>query len=356
MMLGANRCAESADMTETVVVIDPLQGDRWQRFVEASSNGSIFHHREWLRLLSTQYGYPMRAHCVLGRDGEITAALPFAHVKSRLTGNRLVALPFSDLCPPVVRESDAGAIRQLLGSVRGLHEREGLDIEIRASVDGLDPTGAAFYQHDLALGPDVDAVRRGFSSSTRRAIAKADREGVAIVRGADRDALDAFYALHLLTRRRQGVPTQPKRFIRRFTELFDRDLGFVVMARAQDTTIAAAVFLNFKGVLTYKYGASHPDYLNKRPNNAIFMEAIRWGCEHGYVSLDLGRTDLDNEGLRGFKRGWGAAESTLAYTTLTHRQADIARAGVPGLVRWLITRTPPITGRLVGEALYGHFG
>ena len=291
-------------MTDDVLVIDPLEDDRWQRFVETSSNGGIFHHREWLGLLRAQYGYPMRAHCVLDRNGEITAALPFAHVKSRLTGNRLVALPFSDLCPPVARESDEGAIHRLLDSVRGLHEREGLDIEIRASVDGLDGAGAAFYQHDLALGPDVDAIRRGFSSSTRRAIAKADREGVEIVRGTGQDALDEFYALHLRTRRRQGVPTQPKRFIRRFTKLFERDLGFVLMARAHETTIAAAVFLSFKDVLTYKYGASHPAYLNKRPNNAIFIEAIRWGCENGYVNLDLGRTDIDNEGLRGFKRGW----------------------------------------------------
>jgi lipid II:glycine glycyltransferase (peptidoglycan interpeptide bridge formation enzyme) len=244
----------------------------------------------------------------------------------------------------------------LIDSVRQQHERDGLDVEIRACVEGLGRPGSSFYHHEVPLGPDVETVRRGFSASVRRRVAKAERDGVEVVRGTGQEALDAFYRLHLLTRKRQGVPTQPKRFIRRFANLFERDLGFVLEARSEGETIAAAVFLGFNGVLTYKYGASSAAHLKRKPNNALFMEAMRWGCSNGYQTFDLGRTDIDNEGLRSFKRGWGATERILTYTKLSRRYQEPAHHGVPSFARSLITRTPPITGRLVGEALYKHFG
>jgi CelD/BcsL family acetyltransferase involved in cellulose biosynthesis len=337
--------------------IDPLTDTRWQRFVEDSPNGSIFHHAEWLRLLNDQYHYPMFAHCVTGSNGEILAGLPFARIKSRLTGTRLVAVPFSDMCAPVQRDLEYSvAVERLLETVRAEHERDGIEIEIRTELDGVGQGGHGFYQHELTLESDLAAVRARFTKMASRGISRAERDGVEVFRGTNGKALENFYRLHLHTRRRQGVPTQPKRFIDRYARLFEQGLGFVLEARAENQTIAAAVFLNFNGVLTYKYGASDTAHLKKRPNNAIFMEAIRWGCEQGLHTLDLGRTDLDNEGLCAFKRGWGAREQQLTYTHFSSETERSAHSGVPKALATVISRTPPITGRLIGAALYRHVG
>ena len=56
--------------------------------------------------------------------------------------------------------------------------------------------------------------------------------------------------------------------------------------------VAAAVFLSFNGRLVYKYGASAASGLQVRPNNLLFWHVIRWAVEHGYRTLDFGRTDL----------------------------------------------------------------
>jgi CelD/BcsL family acetyltransferase involved in cellulose biosynthesis len=347
-------------MTLDTETLDPLADERWQRFVERSANGSIFHHADWLRLLHDQYSYPMLARCVLGADGEIVAGLPFARVSSRLTGKRLVAVPFSDVCAPVlVDPDDAQALAQLLEAVSAAQRQDGIAIEIRTALEGVGRAGSAFYQHELALDQGLAAVEAGFTKMASRGVTRAKRDGVEVVRTTDAAALEDFYRLHLHTRRRQGVPTQPKRFIGRFAKLFERDLGFVLTARWQDKPIAAAVFLTFNGVLTYKYGASDGEHLKRRPNNAIFMEAIRWGCEHGQHTLDMGRTDVENEGLRAFKRGWGTQEHTLTYTHLsaaTQEAKGSSRSGVPRVLGTVISRTPPLTGRLVGAALYRHFG
>jgi CelD/BcsL family acetyltransferase involved in cellulose biosynthesis len=340
-----------------VVVIDPLADDRWSAFLATSPEASIFHHPEWLSLLRAQYRYPIHARCVVDADDAILAALPLAHIKSRLTGSRLVAVPFSDLCHPVSRAGEAAALELLLSDLSDHHHaRPGTDIEVRCSLSGMGHPGASFYHHVVPLGSDFEAVRAGFSSSTKRGVKKAHREGVEVTYERGAAGLEAFYRMHLITRRRQGVPTQPKRFFGRFARLFEHGLGFVLLARHEGVPVAGAVMLTYNGVLTYKYGASFPSHLSRRPNNAIFMEAIQWGCANGYQHFDLGRTDTDNEGLRTFKRGWGADERTLAYTVLSRRAPKAGHSGVPSSLRAVITRTPPLTGRLIGEALYRHFG
>lgn len=339
-----------------IETLDPLRDQRWQPFVEASPSAGIFHHTGWLQLLHDQYRYPMLSPCVLDERGAILAALPFALIKSRLTGTRLVALPFSDLCSPLTGAGCEHEIGALLKSIRAQHERDSVDVEIRAELEGVGHAGTAFYHHTVALGPDLDAVRGGFSSSVRRRVSKAERECLEVVLARDRSALDEFYRLHLITRRRQGVPTQPKRFILRFAQLFERGLGFVLLARADRRTIAAAVFLTFNGVVTYKYGASDPTALKKKPNNAVLMEAIRWGCANGYHTFDLGRTDMNNDGLRAFKRGWGADERVLTYTRLSRVETSSNGEPVPRFASYLINRLPPVGGRIAGELLYRHFG
>ncbi len=378
-------------MTLACETVDPLRDERWQRFVQSSPDGRVFHHREWLALLHEQYRYPVHAHCV-SHAGEILAGLPLAYVRSALTGRRLVAVPFSDTCAPVqVGPSRAdfphagpsrpdfphagpsradflhadplhadprreAALELLLHELRELHLRRHVDVEIRASLPGIGRPGDRYCVHEVPLEGDPAAVSARFAKMATRGVARARREGVEVVRAADADALREFYRLHLATRRRQGVPTQPRRFVERFEALFERSLGFVLLARVEGRTIAASVFLCFNGVLTYKYGASSRADLRHRPNHAIFAEAIRIGCEQGMHTLEMGRTDLDNEGLRAFKRGWGAREQILTYTLLSARPPRPALPRARRVLHTTISRTPALTGRMIGATLYRHFG
>lgn len=326
--------------------------------LEASEDALAFHHPAWLRLIRDQYGYELGAWAVSRPDGVLTAGLPYARVSSRLTGRRIVALPFSDLCPPVAASPADGCSRAALAeTIAEMAARSGVPVEIRAAVPGLPGAGAPlFHRHVLPLANDPQQVAENFArSQVRRGIAKARRSGVTVVHRTDRRALDTFYALHLRHRRRLGVPTQPKAFIRRFAGLFAAGLGFVSLARWEQKTIAAAVFLSYGDTLIYKYGASDPAHLALRPNNALFMDAIEWGCATGHRRLDFGRTDFGNPGLREFKRSWGADEELLAYTHLPPREPRSAGRAQ----RWTasaIRRLPPGFGRLAGAALYRHFG
>ena len=337
--------------------VDPLVDPAWAELVEGDSDATIFHHPAWLRLLREQYRYPISGWCVAGAGGRLEAGLPVALVRSRLTGTRLISLPFSDACRPLAAPVPDREPGDFATAVAVERDRVGLSLEVRSDLTGT--PGAMivpkYAEHRLTLEPDVGSVERRFAKSqVRRGIAKAIREGVTVERHEDRAALARFYTLHMDTRRRLGVPTQPRRFILRFSELFAAGLGFVLLARHRGRDIAGAVFLAAGSTLTYKYGASRREHLAVRPNHLVFMEAIRWGCEHGMRTLDFGRTDLDNEGLLAFKRSWGAVESPLAYTYLG-RKPDTSDGLSRRAMRTVIQHSPATVSRLVGEALYRDF-
>lgn len=342
--------------------IDPVADPAWAEFLSRCDGAEIFHHPLWLELIQAQYKYDISALCIRGEDGAVEAGLPLARVESRLTGKRLVALPFSDTCSPLVsREADPGAGAALGMALAAAAEREGLPLCVHAPLEGVAPESVVrrFVRHELPLSEDLAAVEKQFSKNrVTRNIKKARKEGLEFELGRDRAALDGFYRLHLLTRRKLGVPTQPKRFIRRFERLFEAGLGFVGTVRDEGVAVAAGVFLAFDGTLTYKYGASDPAALGKRPNHLLHAEAIRWGCENGQRLYDLGRSDLDNEGLRTFKSTWGATEIDLAYTYLGQPVPD--PDGEHGtreqLVEKVIQRSPAFVGRVAGELLYRHYG
>jgi Acetyltransferase (GNAT) domain len=343
----------------SVDFIDPIRDDSYAELVASAPGSEIFHDRLWLELLRDEYGYEIGACCV--RDGEeIQAAIPFARVESRLTGKRLVALPFSDHCPPVLA-TDAGLESLgMLGDALEAHAKEShLDLTVHAALPSVSAghVKERFVRHLLTLPADPDEAEKNTSKSFRQGARKAARGGLVVEKHTDAAGLDIFYRLHLETRRRLGVPTQPKSFIDRFAGLFDAGRGGVWLVRDEEgEPIAAAVYLTHGKLVTYKYGASAAAGLAKRPNNLLMLTVIRDHAERGFERFDFGRTDLDNEGLRRFKRSLGAEEVPLAYTYLT----EPAPLGEPSLkdrvMATTIRRSPAVVGRLAGQMLYRHVG
>jgi CelD/BcsL family acetyltransferase involved in cellulose biosynthesis len=338
-------------------VIDPVRDPRWAALTERSAAACIFHHPAWLALLERIYDYPVVACVVLDSDGELAAGLPLALVGGRVNRARLVALPFSDATAPLARRDLPSELRRLGIALDQLRRLNGLDLELRDELlDGRIREPLATYQrHVLSLSGGYDEVVRGMKPQVARGERRACREGLRAEFRQDAAALSDFYALHMRTRRRQGVPTQPKRFIMAFEELFQAGLGYVLLVRDGRSTAAAAIFLSYRGSLIYKYGASNPPSLPKRPNNLLFMEAIRWACENGIDRLDFGRTDEHHDSLSSFKRSFGAEESALVYTLLSDSPRRATDHG-GGAAAAVIRRSPALVGRVAGELLYRDFG
>jgi CelD/BcsL family acetyltransferase involved in cellulose biosynthesis len=339
-----------------MIILD-LTDHRWLELMEDCPAATAFHHPSWGSLVARCYGYQVFVLAQTDADGRITAGLPVVEVRRPLGHRRWVSLPFTDQCAPLARGTvDWNSLVEDLDAAR--REAGVSSLEIRSSLEGRGmKAGQVGVTHTLRLESDPDALPPRFTrSSVRRQIKSAARDGVVIRREESSSALtDVFYRLHLQTRRRLGVPIQPRRYFELlWREVIEPGLGFVLLAYADEVPIAGAVFLAWNGTVSYKYGASDASSWRLHPNHLLMWTAIRWGCENGFQTFDFGRSDLAGTGLRQFKDSWGSQETSLVYTTLGDRIARPADSRMHAAVATVVRRSPAWVCRAMGELLYKY--
>ena len=339
------------------VTVLELTDPRWEDFVARQPSATPFHHPHWGMLIADCYGFRAFAVATSDATGEIQAGLPVIEVRHFRGAPKWVTLPFTDYCPPLVPASQEET--DLVGALQRASNAAGVRrVEIRAPVAGASSVSRRALRHVVPLDGDPAQVYAGFRSSVRRHIAQAGRSGVTIRQAeSPEDLVDTFYQLHLRTRRRFGVPIQPRRFFRMLWEYVIRTgLGSVLIAEASASPVAAEVFLSWNGTTISKFSASDERAWSLRANNLITWHLIKTACELGSRWLDFGRTDAGSEGLSVFKRSWGAVEEPLVYATLgAGPEPAPATDGKAGhLLASVIRHGPPVLCRAAGETLYRY--
>ena len=336
---------------QTLSIDDP----RWSAFIASRGDVSPFHHPPWARLLADCYGFKAFAVVAL-EDGAVSAGTPMLEVSTRR--RRWVSLPFTDYCPPLLGGDPQFEFGEALERLR---VAEGVArLELRGPIGGraVRPEGVA-YRHVLQLDQDPDRLFATFRKSrVQRGIRQAEQfaaNGLLEIKRAhdESDLAKTFYDLHLATRRRLGVPVQPRRFFRLlWRRILEPGFGFALLAQSEGKSVAGAVFLHHSRTMVYKFGASEREGQRLRPNHLLMWSAIREACDRGLATFDFGRTDLNGDSLREFKLGWGTSEEPLVYSYLgaanDHRSAGRAASALAPLIR----RSPPVVCRTIGELFY----
>lgn len=308
--------------------------------------------------MSECYGFDPFVAVIFDNSGEILAGLPIMKTKSWLTGNRWVSLPFSDQVNLLYKDEPS---REEFTSqmIQFIKEDKIRKMEIRCELPARPEITqhSRYVFHTLQLDPDSMEIRKHFRRSNLQNIHTAVERGVEIEFGTGLEHLKAFYTLHVMTRKKHGAPVQPWKYFSLLGKfVLDSNKGFILLARKDNEYIAGMVCLHWNKTLIAKYCASREDCLNLRPNNCIFWEMIRWGCENGYSILDLGRSKISDVGLRNFKIGWSAIEKPLTYSTMGIKQSLFTENKLESICSFVISRSPLWVCRISGEILYKHFG
>ena len=133
--------------------------------------------------------------------------------------------------------------------------------------------------------------------------------------------------------------------------------GGGLLAAHKGRTVAGAVYLFYQDKAIYKYGASDKTYQQLRANNLIMWEAIKTCAAANVTTFDFGRTDLNHEGLRRFKSGWGTVEKKARYYRYDFKRGDfVQKAGGPKSFYAVFNRMPMPLLKLSGRLLYKHVG
>ena len=330
----------------------------WQTFAAAHERANIFHHAAWSQLMQGCYGYRPFVIVVRNARGDICAGLPMMEVNSRRSHHCWISVPFSDHCAPL--SLDSAALKKLTEALTSKAQEPGspkMEFRWKLPAQSDAQYSSEYVLHTIQLDCILEKITDRIHHSHRRNIKTASDHNVQIKFGRSLEDIQIFYSLHLQTRQRQGVPIQPYHYFELLhRKLIEQGLGFVLLAYESGRCLAGAIFLHWNHTLTYKYGASTSDGLHLRPNHLIFWKAIQWGCDNGFTNLDLGRTSIENTGLRDFKSRWGAQETPLLYTNLACHTSQTSNGHLLNIMRVVIQNSPAWVCRLSGEILYRYFG
>jgi hypothetical protein len=317
-----------------VLSVDPLSDPRWTELRRLPAAG-LFHSPPWMAALKDCYGFVPQAFVVVDEANTARGGVAFCEIDDEL-GRRIVSLPFSDACDPLLASAAAWpSLKKRLGEYGLPVTLRTLDSSSFLHDDGDLAIGKRARWHTLDVTDPLDMVRTRFSDSTGRAIAKAERAGV-VVRPLVGDAgLGDFFRLHVrLRKRKYRLLAQPRTFYAAIAHRFQPTGWYPLGAWHGDHLLAATIYLRWGDTLYYKFNASDADGLALRPNNLLVWAGIRLAKELGLKAVDLGPSDDDQPGLIRFKREFGAAERELRF------------------LKW----TPPGTGPERGAELRGTLG
>jgi lipid II:glycine glycyltransferase (peptidoglycan interpeptide bridge formation enzyme) len=345
------------DQLTGVYELDPLQDPRWNELVQRHPHGSVFHSTSWLQALRNTYGFDPVVISTSAPHEPVANGLVFCRVKSWLTGQRFVSVPFSDHCEPLVDSADE--LDYLLSALKRKGEEENCKyVEIRpvtrrpGSRTELTPS-FAYELHCLDLGKSEELLFRGFHKDcVQRKIRRAEREKLKYEEGTSEDLLQKFYRLLVMTRRRQYLPPQPQAWFRGLIAAFGKDLKIRVASK-DGVAIASILTLSHKKSMIYKYGCSNLAVSRLGGTALLFWKAIQEAKENGFDNFEMGRSDVGHRGLIAFKDHWGASGQLISYWT--YPRAD---TGLPDvwkrLARHIVPAVPDLALETVGKLLYRH--
>src|ERR1700719_1814658 len=351
---------ESKGASIEIYEVSPLADPRWPQMLKSHSKTGVFHSMEWLRALQKTYGYEPLAYTSAPPGAPLNNAVVFCRVNSWLTGQRLVSLPFSDHCEPLVDSIDQ--LNELLTpALQELRDKKIKYIDIRPlslSFSGETKGAESYFLHLLDLRPTLDELyKKLHGDSIRRKIQRAEREKLTLETGSSEKMLAEFYQLHVITRQRQQLPPHPFKWFRNVLACLGADAQ-IRIARKDGSAIASIFTLGHKQKMVYKYGCSDAHWHNLGGMQFLFWDLIRHSKEHGFVELDFGRSECSNTALVTFKDRWGTKRELITYLRYPPRPPGTERdsSAITKLGKKVFSHCPQVALRIAGSLLYPHVG
>ncbi|MGK9230434.1 GNAT family N-acetyltransferase [Inquilinus limosus] len=321
--------------------------------------GSLFSSPPWIEAVSRTYGFEIMA-AVPARSSSADAAILFSHIRD-LRGGRVVCLPFSDYCDPLVEDADLWTelVEPLLLINAPVRMRC-----LRNNLPGRDPRFILYRRakwHGIDLARAEDELWAGLAGEARQNIRYACRKGVVVREGKCLEDIRLFHQMHLRLRKsKYRLLAPPFALFENIREAFSRDDHATVLIAERDGEPLAGIFLlQWRGVLYYKFSASF-DY-SYRPNELLLWQAILLGHRRGLAMLDLGLSDLDQPGLIRYKKKFATEEREIFFFEWLPKEMRDQRAEEASEtlshVTWLLTdpSIPDEITRAAGERFYRFF-
>jgi FemAB-related protein (PEP-CTERM system-associated) len=285
------------------------EGDEgWDDYVAKSKSTTFFHQIAYQRVITESFGF--KPYYLAARaGGEIIGILPLFLVKSLIFGSSLVSSPFCDyggIC------ADGEAVqRALLEKAVEIGQKERVKyIELRHKY----PTELTLPQSTekvnlrVPLAPEME-IWAGFNAKLRNHVRKAQRSGLQF-EVSNSEKLQCFYDVFAVHMRDMGTPVQSLSFFNNLLQIFPT--AELLLITHERRIIGGGIAVYFKDSMELPWACSLRSYFIYCPNDLLYWEAIRRGCQQGLRYFNFGRSSKES-GTYFFKKQWGAEDEQLFY-------------------------------------------
>lgn len=377
-------------MNIQVKLSDPKDNHKWDHYVSAHSQGSIYHLSGLQNVIRKAYGH--KAYYLLaidhssleksGSKGGIAGILPLIQLKHVFFGNRLVSMPYVDAAG-ILASSQEAEESLLNEAIQILKQCKGTTLELRQVQALTDPSFCMkdnefgkfssseknIGQTQFAVQTDSRKARMGLflpgssielfqslKSKLRSQVRKPLKEGLyARIGGAE--LLDDFFSVLSVNMRDLGSPVHSKKFFRHVLATFEERSNIVLVSKG-NRPLACSLVLGYRNVLTNPWASALKEYNFLSPNMLLYWTMLEYACDQGYEFFDFGRSTPD-EGTYKFKQQWGAVPHPLYWYYIGGQEGQTGeqsqRTRLRLAVKYWKKLPVPIT-RVLGPMLRKHIG
>jgi hypothetical protein len=283
-----------------LLYLGELEEKKWEELVLNSVSSTFYHKSSWAKVWFSSFVYFTPLFFVsLDEKGDYTSGFPFI-LSDKYRLKRAYSMPFGTYGGLITSEN---LKEENLKNIYEGIENEFKKLKIVSAeitdffrnqniLRQFGYKSAKGYTHIL----DLSKYPANPVHKTKRGAIQAEKKGVKIIPLPPIEKIKDCYELVKKRDKRYGLKKSKHPL-----GLYENIWNIFKPGRI----IAFQISLLFKDTIYYWEGASEPEALHLRPNDALFKDTIQWGISKGYRYYNLGGSPKNAEGLVKFKETWG---------------------------------------------------
>jgi len=271
----------------------------WDRIVDSSSQGTLFHTWKWLKIAENHTDTTL--YPVLGVKGEtVIGILPIFYMKKYG-----IASAFSP--PPSVAIPYLGPVIENYEKYKQ-SKKESIEKNFLRSIDHYifsqlncgftsfsltlnhdpRPYKWANYQLDpifdyhIDINQNITSIWQNMDANLKGHIKRTEKNGIYIENGSKEDLIDIYHSLARRYREQKRPITVSIEYLSELFDTFSPTNLQVFVAKQNGNTVGGIITLSYKDHVLYWIGGAKPASANFSPNDLAQWEAIKFANSHGY--------------------------------------------------------------------------
>lgn len=300
--------------------------DKWVMFTQRYVYNEYSFTLEWRDILTKSFNYQSFYYLIFSGQ-EIIGILPLFFVNSRILGNRIISIPFTDqggfyFIPEVddsIKEQSAELIFKNICKELKVFRLSTIEFRVvdRESNEFLEDknffTIVPYVKFILKLDVSWPKIYSNYSKNIIRNINKT-KENIKINLCSQRKELCPVYDVYILNMKKLGSPPLPYAFFENLWDVLYGENNFKIFTAVYNNKLIGAITLIIFGETVYvDLIMSIPKYDYLFPKIHLYSESIYYFWrERKYRYYDFNRTRLES-GVYGHKRKWGGYQKNIIY-------------------------------------------